>query len=147
MTRGSLLMSVCSRFDLLKEHAGIDLEAMYPAGKDATPEADKWTWEALLGAAEKLQKAGFAFGIPLGVTTDSVLWTGGMFKAFGADLIDAKGNVTAKSDAVRQAVDYGKRLAAFLPPDAPAWAGPSTTNGLSPGTGALIFHPPPALSE
>ena len=55
-------------------------------------------------------KAGFVFGIPLGVTTDSVLWTGGMFKAFGADLIDAKGNVTAKSDAVRQAVDYGKRL-------------------------------------
>jgi len=114
MTRGSLLMSVCSRFDLLKEHAGIDLQAMYPAGKDATAEADKWTWEALLVAAEKLQKAGFAFGIPLGVTTDSVLWTGGMFKAFGADLIDAKGNVTAKSDAVRQAVDYGKRLAAFL---------------------------------
>ena len=73
MTRGSLLMSVCSRFDLLKQHADIDLQAMYPVGKDATPEADKWTWDNLLLAAEKLQKAGFAFGIPLGVTTDSVL--------------------------------------------------------------------------
>jgi ABC-type glycerol-3-phosphate transport system substrate-binding protein len=144
MTRGSLLMSVCSRFDLLKEHAGIDLQAMYPAGKDATPEADKWTWEALLVAAEKLQKAGFAFGIPLGVTTDSVLWTGGMFKAFGADLIDAKGNVTAKSDAVRQAVDYGKRLAAFLPPDAPAWDDASNNKWLISGKGSLIFNPPSA---
>jgi hypothetical protein len=144
MTRGSLLMSVCSRFDLLKEHAGIDLQAMYPAGKDATAEADKWTWEALLVAAEKLQKAGFAFGIPLGVTTDSVLWTGGMFKAFGADLIDAKGNVTAKSDAVRQAVDYGKRLAAFLPPDAPAWDDASNNKWLISGKGSLIFNPPSA---
>src|SRR5262249_51294958 len=115
MTRGSLLMSVCSRFDLLKQHAGIDVQAMYPAGKDASPEADKWTWDGLLVAAEKMQKAGFAFGIPLGLTTDSVLWTGGMFKAFGATLIDADNNVTVKSDAVRQAVDYGKRLAAFLP--------------------------------
>src|SRR5262249_62020155 len=96
------------------------VQAMYPAGSEATPEADKWTWDNLLLAAEKLQKAGFAFGIPLGVTTDSVLWTGGMFKAFGADLIDAKGNVTVKSDTVRQAVDYGKRLAAFLPSDVAA---------------------------
>src|SRR6476620_7251183 len=144
MTRGSLLMSVCSRFDLLKEHAGIDLQAMYPAGKDATAEADKWTWDALLVAAEKLQKAGFAFGIPLGVTTDSVLWTGGMFKAFGADLIDAKGNVTAKTDAVRKAVDYGKRLAAFLPPDAPAWDDASNNKWLISGKGSLIFNPPSA---
>src|SRR5262249_61707117 len=101
MTRGSLLMSVCSRFDLLKQHAGIDVQAMYPAGGDATPEADKWTGDALLVAAEKVQKASYAFGIPLGVTTDSVLRTGGMFKAFGAELIDATGNGTAKQDAVR----------------------------------------------
>jgi len=144
MTRGSLLMSVCSRFDLLKEHAGIDLQAMYPAGKDATPEADKWTWDALLVAAEKLQKARFAFGIPLGVTADSVLWTGSMFRAFGADLIDAKGDVTAKSDAVRQAVDYGKRLAAFLPPDASAWDDASNNKWLISGKGSLIFNPPSA---
>jgi ABC-type glycerol-3-phosphate transport system substrate-binding protein len=144
MTRGSLLMSVCSRFDLLKQHAGIDVQAMYPAGKDAAPEADQWTWETLLVAAEKLQKAGFAFGIPLGVTTDSVLWTGGMFKAFGADLIDAKGNVTAKTDQVRQAVEYGRRLAAFLPPDAAAWDDSSNNKWLISGKGSLIFNPPSA---
>lgn len=144
MTRGSLLMSVCARHDLLKEHAGIDLQAMYPAGKDATAAADGWTWEALLGAAEKLQKAGFAFGIPLGVTTDSVLWLGGLFAAYGAVLIDAKGNVTAKTDAVKEAVTYGKRLMQFLPPDAPAWDDSSNNKWLISGKGSLIFNPPSA---
>jgi ABC-type glycerol-3-phosphate transport system substrate-binding protein len=144
MTRGSLLMSVCSRFDLLKEHAGIDIRAMYPSGKPPAPEADNWTWETLLTAAEKCQKAGFAFGIPVGLTTDSVLWTGGMFKAFGAEMTDDKGNITVKSDAVRAAVDYGKRLMAFLPPDAPAWDDASNNKWLLSGKGALIFNPPSA---
>src|SRR5262249_32832248 len=144
MTRGSLLMSVCSRFDRLQEFAGIDLKSMYPAGKEATPAADAWTWDALLTAAEKCHKAGFAFGIPLGVTTDSVLWCGGMFKAFGADLMDASGKITVKTDTVRQAVDYGKRLAAFLPADVPAWDDASNNKWLISGRGALIFNPPSA---
>jgi ABC-type glycerol-3-phosphate transport system substrate-binding protein len=144
MTRGSLLMSVCSRFDMLQQHAGIDIKSMYPAGKPATSAADAWTWDAVLTAAEKCQKAGFAFGIPLGVTTDSVLWTGGMFKAFGADLMDASGKITVKTDAVRQAVDYGKRLAAFLPADVPAWDDASNNKWLISGRGSLIFNPPSA---
>jgi ABC-type glycerol-3-phosphate transport system substrate-binding protein len=144
MTRGSLLMSVCSRYDRLEQHAGIDVRAMYPAGKPATAAADAWTWDALLTAAEKCQKAGFAFGIPLGVTTDSVLWTGGMFKAFGADLMDPSGKITVRTDAVRKAVDYGKRLAAFLPADVPAWDDSSNNKWLISGRGSLIFNPPSA---
>src|ERR1700716_4622725 len=59
MTRGTLLLGCCSRFDLMKEHAGIDVQALYPAGK---PPADaSWTWDAFLAAAEKCQKAGIAF--------------------------------------------------------------------------------------
>ena len=70
MTRGTLLLGVCSRFDLMKEHAGIDIQAMYPAGK---PPADAdWTWDDFLVAAEKCHKAGHAFGLPLGVTTDTI---------------------------------------------------------------------------
>jgi hypothetical protein len=144
MTRGSLLMSVCSRFDMLQQHAGVDIRSMYPAGKPAAAAADAWTWDAVLTAAEKCQKGGFAFGIPLGVTTDSVLWTGGMFKAFGADLMDASGKITVKTDAVRQAVDYGKRLAAFLPADVPAWDDSSNNKWLISGKGSLIFNPPSA---
>ncbi len=144
MTRGSLLMSVCARYDWLKEHAGLDIQEMYPAGKDATAAADNWTWENLLKAAEKCHKAGVAFGIPLGVTTDSVLWLGGLLAAYGAELIDAKGNVTVKSDAVKQVMDYGKRLMAFLPADVPAWDDASNNKWLISGKGALIFNPPSA---
>src|SRR5712691_8379105 len=32
--RGSLLLCTCTRFDLLQEHAGIDIRAMYPAGSE-----------------------------------------------------------------------------------------------------------------
>ena len=32
-------------------------------------------------------------------------------------LVDAKGNLTVKTDAVRQALEYYKKLISFLPPD------------------------------
>ena len=83
MTRGTLLLGCCSRFDLMKEHAGIDVQALYPAGK---PPADaSWTWDAFLAAAEKCQKAGHAFGLPLGSTTDTNQWVGALFLAYGAE--------------------------------------------------------------
>jgi ABC-type glycerol-3-phosphate transport system substrate-binding protein len=144
MTRGSLMLSVCSRFDLMKQHAGVDLQAMYPAGAEPTKAADEWTWDNFLVAAEKCHKAGHAFGLPLGGTTDSVLWTGGLFKAFGAELIDAKGTVAVKSDAVRQVLDYAKRLYAFLPQDVSAWDDASNNKWLISGKGALIMNPPSA---
>jgi len=142
--RGTLLLCSCSRFDLLKEHAGIDILGMYPAGAEPTKEANSWTWDTFLAAAEKCHKAGYPFGLPLGVTTDSVDWVGALFRAFAAELVDAKGNITVKSEAVRQALDYGKRLAAFLPPDASAWDNTSNNKWLISGKGALIFNPPSA---
>ena len=142
MTRGTLLLGCCSRFDLMKEHAGVDVQALYPAGK---PPADaSWTWDEFLVAAEKCQKAGFGFGLPLGVTTDTNQWVGALFLAYGAELMDAKGNVTVKSDAVRQVLEYAKRLAAFLPSDAPAWDDASNNKWLISGRGSLIFNPPSA---
>jgi ABC-type glycerol-3-phosphate transport system substrate-binding protein len=142
--RGTLLLSTCSRFDLMKEHAGIDLLGMYPAGAPPTKAADDWTWDSVLTAAEKCHKAGCAFGLPLGVTTDSVDWTGPLFRAFGAVLVDAKSNITVKSDAVRQTLDYAKRLTQFLPPDVGAWDNTSNNKWLVAGRGALIFNPPSA---
>jgi ABC-type glycerol-3-phosphate transport system substrate-binding protein len=142
MTRGTLLLGCCSRFDLMKEEAGIDVQALYPAGKPADDAS--WTWDAFLAAAEKCQKAGHAFGLPLGSTTDTNQWVGGLFLAYGAELMDAKGNVTVKSDAVRQVLEYGKKLAAFVPPDAPSWDDSSNNKWLLSGKGALIFNPPSA---
>jgi ABC-type glycerol-3-phosphate transport system substrate-binding protein len=142
MTRGTLLLGCCSRFDLMKEHAGIDVQELYPAGKP--PNDASWTWDTFLVAAEKCQKAGFGFGLPLGNTTDTNQWVGALFLAYGAQLMDAKGNVTVNSDAVRQVLDYGKRLAAFCPNDAPAWDDASNNKWLLSGKGSLIFNPPSA---
>src|SRR6185437_7965554 len=69
---------------------------------------------------------------------------GAVFQSFGAALVDAKGNVTVKSDPVRHAIDYYKRLMAFLPPDVPAWDDSSNNKWLVSGKGAMIMNPPSA---
>jgi ABC-type glycerol-3-phosphate transport system substrate-binding protein len=58
--------------------------------------------------------------------------------------MDAKGNVTVKSDPVRQVLEYAKKLAAFVPADAPSWDDASNNKWLISGKGALIFNPPSA---
>jgi ABC-type glycerol-3-phosphate transport system substrate-binding protein len=141
-TIGSQMKGPCSRIDLMKQLAGIDVQAMYPAG--AAPKADNWTLDTFIKAAEACQKGGYAFGIGLGETTDSVDTAGAIFHSFGAMLVDAKGNVTVKSDPVRQALDYYARLAKFFPPDAPAWDDASNNKWLIAGKGALIMNPPSA---
>jgi ABC-type glycerol-3-phosphate transport system substrate-binding protein len=142
MTRGTLLLGCCSRFDMMKDHGGVDVQALYPAGKP--PNDTSWTWDAFLAAAEKCQKAGVGFGLPLGSTTDTNQWVGALFLAYGAELMDAKGNVTVKSDSVKQVLEYGKKLVAFCPADATAWDDASNNKWLISGKGALIFNPPSA---
>jgi ABC-type glycerol-3-phosphate transport system substrate-binding protein len=139
-TCGSQIKGPCSRIDLMKQHAGIDVQAMYPAGQP--PKADNWTLDTFLKAAEACHKAGFPFGIGLGTTTDSVDTAGAIFHAYGAMLVDRKGDITVKSDPVRQALDYYKKLAQFLPPDVPAWDDSSNNKWLISGKGALIMNPP-----
>jgi ABC-type glycerol-3-phosphate transport system substrate-binding protein len=141
-TVGSQIKGPCSRIDLFKKYAGIDLQAMYPAG--GPPKADSWTLESFLKAAEACHKAGYPFGIGLGTTSDSVDSAGAFFHAFGATLVDAKGNITVKTDAVRQALDFYKKLAAFMPSDVPAWDDASNNKWLISGRGALIMNPPSA---
>jgi ABC-type glycerol-3-phosphate transport system substrate-binding protein len=141
-TIGTQIKGPCSRIDLMKQHAGIDVQALYPPG--APPKAESWTLDAFLKAAEACHKAGFPFGIGLGSTSDSVDTAGTIFHSFGAELVDAKGNVTVKTDAVRQALEYYTKLAKFFPPDAPAWDDASNNKWLISGRGALIMNPPSA---
>jgi ABC-type glycerol-3-phosphate transport system substrate-binding protein len=139
---GSQIKGPCSRIDLLKKHAGIDVLAMYPAG--SPPKADDWTLDAMLKAAEACFKAGHPFGIGLGTTEDNVDTAGAIFQSFGAELVDAKGKITVKSDPVRKALEYYIKLAQWLPPDAPAWDNASNNKYLISGKGALIMNPPSA---
>jgi ABC-type glycerol-3-phosphate transport system substrate-binding protein len=138
--RGSNVKGPCSRIDLLKQHAGIDVLAMYPPGEK--PKADAWTLDAFLKAAEACHKAGVPFGIGLGTTVDSVDTAGAIFDCYGASLVDAKGNITVKTDAVRQALEYYLKLARFLPSDAPSYDDASNNKILVAGKSALILNPP-----
>ena len=141
-TVGSQIKGPCSRIDLMKKHAGIDVQALYPAG--APPQAEAWTLDALLKAAEACHKGGNPFGIGLGITEDNVDTAGAIFQSYGAELVNQKGDVTVKTDAVRQALEYYKKLAQWLPPDAPAWDNASNNKYLISGKGALIMNPPSA---
>jgi len=139
---GSQIKGPCSRIDLMKKYANIDVQAMYPPG--SPPKADDWTMDSFLKAAEACHKAGYPFGIGLGETSDNVDTAGAIFQSFGAELIDSKGNLTVKTDAVRQALDFYKKLIGFLPPDVAAWDDASNNKWLLAGKGAMIMNPPSA---
>ncbi|MBW8902660.1 MAG: extracellular solute-binding protein [Bradyrhizobium sp.] len=143
---GTQVKPPCARLDLFKQHAGIDILSMYPVNKAPTKEADNWTWETMVVAAEKLKKAGSPIGLGIGQTTDSIDWVGAMFHSFGADLVDAKGHANVKTDAVKQVLDYSKRLVAAMPPDVFAWDDASNNKYLISGQGSMIMNPPSAYA-
>src|SRR5260221_5382565 len=137
MTVGSQIKGPCSRIDYLKQYAGIDIQAMYPAG--SPPKADDWTFDTFLKAAEACHNGGHPFGIALGTTSDSVDTTGAIFHGFGAMLVDAKGTITVKTDEVRQALDFYKKLMQFMPADVPAWDDASNNKFLVSGQASMIM--------
>jgi ABC-type glycerol-3-phosphate transport system substrate-binding protein len=141
-TPGSQIKGPCSRIDLMKKYANIDVQEMYPAG--SPPKADNWTTDTFLKAAEACHKGGYPFGIGLGETADNVDTAGAFFLAFGAQLVNAKGDLTVKTDEVRQVLEFYKKLIAFLPPDAAAWDDASNNKWLVSGKGAMIMNPPSA---
>jgi len=141
-TVGSQIKGPCSRIDYLKQYAGIDIQAMYPVG--SPPKADDWTFDAFLRAAEACHKGGHPFGIGLGTTADNVDTAGAIFHGFGAALVNARGEITARTDAVRQALEFYKKLMSVMPPDVPAWDDASNNKFLVSGQASLIMNPPSA---
>lgn len=141
---GSQNKPSAGRFDLLKQHAGLDVQAMFPAENKLGPGAENWTWDTFLKAAQACHKAGFSFGLPVGQFTDATDWIGSLFQAFGATLVDKDGEITVKSDGVRQVLDYAKQLCAALPNDVFSWDDASNNRSLISGKAALIFNPPSA---
>jgi ABC-type glycerol-3-phosphate transport system substrate-binding protein len=142
---GSPTLPPCARIDYFKQYVALDLTQMYPAGAPPDKElADKWTWENFLLAAEKCQKGGHAFGMPIGVTNDSVAWCYAVLRAHGAQMTDTNGNITVKSDATRQVLEWFKKLVPFLPDGVFAWDDASNNKALISGQAALIMNPPSA---
>jgi ABC-type glycerol-3-phosphate transport system substrate-binding protein len=141
----TLTLPSVGRIDIFKEAVGLDLKQMYPA--DAPPNkelTDKWTWDFFLQAAEKCHKAGHPFGVALGQTGDTANWVGAVFTSYGAELVDKDGNTTVNSPAVKQVLEWFKRLVPVLPPDVFAWDDSSNNKALISGQAAFIFNPPSA---
>ncbi len=133
----------CARISVFKQ-AGLDVQAMYPAAAGHSALSDQWTWDKLLELAPAAQKAGLPFALGLGQTTDSVDFVGALFRSYGAQLVNEKGEIVVKSDAVRQALEYMAKLAKFLPPDVYSYDDASNNRALISGKSSLIFNPPSA---
>ena len=141
----TLTLPSVGRIDIFKEAVGLDLTQMYPGNAAPNKElTDKWTWDFFLTAAEKCHKAGHPFGLAVGQTGDTANWVGAVFTAYGAELVDKDGNITVKSDAMKQVLEWYKKLVPFLPSGVFAWDDSSNNKALISGQAALIFNPPSA---
>ena len=141
---GTLNLTTCGRISLLKQHAGIDIQKMYPAGPADPKASEGWNYDAFLRAAEACFKAGVPFGLGLGQTDDSTNNTGIIYAAFGAELVNAKGEITIDSPAVRAMLEYCEKLVKFFPPDTVSYDDASNNRALISGKSALIMNPPSA---
>jgi hypothetical protein len=136
----------CARISVMKQLAGIDVTKMYPAAEVAAPEAEAWTWDNFLKAAEACDKGGMTFAIGNSPSPDSVDFAGALFASYGADLVDGKGNITVDSDNVKQVLEYAQKLVKFLPREAVSYDDASNNRALIANKTALIFNPPSAWS-
>ena len=91
-----------------------------------------------------MNKAGHPFGEPMSAASDAINWVGSVFQAYGAELVDKDGNITVKSDATRQVLDWFKRLMQTMPQDTWAWDNAGNNKFLISGKGSLIQNPPSA---
>ena len=143
---GSSALPPCARIDRFKQYVELDLQKMYPVGAPDKELTDAWTWEYFLTAAEKCFKAGYPFGLPMSTCTDSINNNGAVFTAYGAQLVDEEGNITVKSDATRQVLEYFQKLVRFLPESVWAWDNASNNKSLISGQTSLIQNPPSAYA-
>jgi ABC-type glycerol-3-phosphate transport system substrate-binding protein len=142
---GSTLSPPCARIDLMKNIVGLDVTKMYPAGAPPDKELEAmWTWEFFSQAAEKSFKAGYPFGMPISTCSDAVQFVGALFNSYGAKLVDAKGEITVKSDAVKTVLEWFKKTVPFFPESVFSWDDASNNKALISGQSALIFNAPSA---
>jgi ABC-type glycerol-3-phosphate transport system substrate-binding protein len=143
---GSQVKPCCSRLDLYKQYTGLDLRDMFPADESKYDKAktDQWNWDLYLSTAEKLFKAGYPVGLPMGQSSDAVDWVGALFNSFGVVMVDDKDRIKINSDETRRALEYLKRLMAVNPPEVYAWDDAGNNRWLISGKGSSIMNPPSA---
>ena len=110
---GSSSLPPCARIDQFKEYAGLDVQKMYPGpGIERDQKlVDNWTWDFFLHGGREMRQGGLPFGLGISTCTDAINMAGAVFAAYGAHLVDVEGNVTVKSDATKQVLEWFQRLA------------------------------------
>src|SRR3984893_13465828 len=104
---GSQVKPCCSRIDLYKQYCDLDIVKMFPADESKRDKAlvDSWTWDLYLSTAEKLFKAGYPVGLPMGQTSDAIDWVGALFRSYGSVFIDEKDNILVDSGETRATLE------------------------------------------
>ena len=130
---------------VLKSAAGIDVKKMYPAKAGYIPRDGRVD----LGRASEGGR-----GLPQGrhdvrasasaPPADSIDTSGALFAAYGAELVDAKGNITVDIRRGDAGAGARQKLVKVLPPDAVSYDDASNNRALISGKSALIWNPPSA---
>jgi hypothetical protein len=141
---GSHSYPMVSRLDLWQEHAGIDLQAMFPAGSRDPASAEGWTYQAFLEGCKQLHAAGYPFGNPISPASDSEMWLAPLLLAFGSQLMTGDGKITVDSDSTRASLDFLKELSEYMPEDVYDWENVSNNRWIIEGKGSAIHNPPSA---
>jgi len=97
-----------------------------------------------LASTQKLHKAGYPVGLPMGQASDAVDWVGAFFKSQGVVFIDENDKIKINSDETRKALEFMKKLMAVNPPEVYAWDDAGNNRWLISGKGAGIMNPPSA---
>ena len=143
---GSQVKPCCSRFDLYKEHAGIDLRDMFPADESKYDKAktDNGPGISMSTAAQKLHKAGFPVGLPMGQTTDAVDWVGAFVQRLWRG--DDRRQGQHQDQLRRDPAGDGSRpkIMEASPPEVFAWDDAGNNRWLISGKGSGIMNPPSA---
>ena len=78
---GSQIKPCCSRIDLYRQYCDVDIPKIFPPDDSLRDKAlvESWNWDLYLATAEKLFKAGYPVGLPMGQTSDAIDWVGALF--------------------------------------------------------------------
>ncbi len=143
---GSHTYPLETRMDLWKQHAGIDVQDIFPADvkKRDKKKVDGWDWKRFLEGAKKVHAAGFPFGASIAENSDSNSWLAPLFLSFGSVAINEKGEITIESEATLEALEFLKELTKYMPPDIYGWDDANNNRLLISGKGSAILNPPSA---
>ncbi len=130
---------------MLKKYAGIDVQKwfrrIHSTRKRPRTGPTKRSSRPPKHATRPALRSGFGCGSG---STDARQTWGATFGAFGADLLDAKGNITVESDTVMQAMEYCSRMIQFMPAETVQIRRRLEQPRADLRQGGLIWNPPSA---